>query len=125
LEKNAKDRAQGQLRAQISNIIESDYQFDIPTSIMQKHKPQNEQMLSDLTNSYRKYFITQKIALENNLSISENEIMEEFMVQAYMTNPQESIIDPSVDPKEIHHRIQGYLLEKKVMDYLIEHANQE
>jgi trigger factor len=125
LEKNAKDSAQADLRDQISDIIESQYTFDIPASIVKKHNPENDQMLSDIENSYRMYFITQKIAHENNLSVSENEIMEEFMVQAYMTNPKESIIDPSVDPKEIHHRIESYLLERKVKDYLIEHANQE
>lgn len=127
LEKNNKDRAQQNLRNQLNEIILSKYSFDIPASIVKASSGQNSdpQTLNNIINSYRIYFITQKLAQDLNLSVSENEIMEEFMVQAYMTNPKESFIDPSSDPKEIQHRIQSYLLEKKVKDYLIEHANKE
>lgn len=126
LEKNARDRAQNNLRNQVSEIILKDYSFDIPASLLKSHGPSlSEQQKNEISNSYRLHFITQKIAHDLNLSVSEKEIMEEFMIQAYMTNPKESFIDPSSDPKEIHHRIETYLLEQKVKDYLIEHANKE
>lgn len=126
LEKNARDRAQNNLRNQVSEIILKDYSFDIPASLLKSHGPAlSPEQSNDIMNSYRLHFITQKIAHDLSLSVSEKEIMEEFMIQAYMTNPKESFIDPSSDPKEIHHRIETYLLEQKVKDYLIEHANKE
>lgn len=124
LEKNSKDKAQQDLRNQLSEIILDKYSFDIPASILKgSGKNHDEQTLNNIINSYRIYFITQKLAQDLNLTVTENEVMEEFMVQAYMTNPKESFIDPSSDPKEIQHRIKSYLIEKKVKDYLIEHAN--
>ncbi len=125
LEKNAKDRAQNNLRNQLSEIILAQYPFDIPATLLKSHGALNEAQANEISNSYRMHFITQKIAHDLNLSVSEKEIMEEFMIQAYMTNPKESFIDPSSDPKEIHNRIETYLLEQKVKDYLIEHAHKE
>lgn len=126
LEKNFKEAAQEKLRAELKEIILKKYPFDIPASIIASHgKNLDEETLNHLKNSYRILFITEKLAHELKLDITQDEIMQEFMVQAYMTNPQNSFIDPSADPKEIHHRIRSYLLEKKVNDYLIDHASRE
>lgn len=125
LEKNFKEEAQEKLRNQLEEIVLQKYQFDIPASILKSHGKLPEKEMEELKDSYRIYLMSEKIAHNLKLDVTQDEIMQEFMVQAYMTNPENSFIDPSADPKEIHHRIRSYLLEKKVKDYLIEHAHKE
>lgn len=124
LENNYKEYAQDELREQVKDSILKDYPFDIPASILKSHgKSLEGDQLNKLTESYRLYFITEKLAHDLQLDVTQDEIMQEFMVQAYMTRPEDSYIDPQSDPKEINHHIRSRLLEKKVNDYLIEHAN--
>ncbi|HRD55449.1 MAG TPA: trigger factor [Parachlamydiaceae bacterium] len=126
LEKNFKEEAQDNLRGQLRDIILEKYTFDLPSSILQvPGQSLNDQAKEDLANSYRIFFITEKLAHNKKLDVTQDEIMQEFMVQAYMTRPEDSFINLKEDPKEINHQIRTYLLEKKAFDYLIENAKKE
>lgn len=123
LEKNFKDEAEADLREQIREIILQKYAFDLPSSILQvPGRNLDDKQQEDLANSYRIYFITEKLAHNKKLDVTQDEVMQEFMVQAYMTRPEDSFINPKDDPKEINRQIRSYLLEKKVLNYLAEHA---
>ncbi len=125
LDKNFQEEAQQKLREQLEEIVLHSYPFEIPSSILKSHGKMSPKDMEELRDSYRLYLICEKIAHNLKFDVTQDEIMQEFMVQAYMTNPENSFIDPSADPKEIHHRIRTYLLDKKVKDYLIEHAHKE
>lgn len=117
LNKEHKEEAQTKLRAQVTKAILERYPFDIPSSLIQNNEHAKD--------SYRIFFMMQKLANNLKIEISDDEIMQEFVVQAYMTPRDQSYVDPAEDPKEVRHKIASFLIEKKVKDYLIEHAHKE
>lgn len=126
LNKDYKEEAQKKLRQQLTKVILERYPFDIPSSLLQnKDHPTDERAIEGLKDSYRIFFIMQKLAKNLQLDISDDEIMQEFVVQAYMTPKDQSYIDPSGDPQEVRQRVYSHLIEKKVKDYLIEQARKE
>jgi trigger factor len=126
LENNFKDDAKAALREQMKDAIINQYPFEIPSSLINAYGQKlDEQAKLKLAEDYRLYFIVEKLASQLQLQITQDEIVQEYTVQAYLTKPEHSYIDPSLDPKEISHRIRSRLLEQKVSDYLVEKANKE
>ena len=123
LENNAKSHAQELLRNQLEKAILEKYKFDVPLSMLESEgRNLDEKTLATMMDSLRMYFITQTLAAKLDISVTQDEIMEEFMIQAYMTNREESYINPKDDPKEINQQIKSQLIDRKIKDYLIERA---
>lgn len=143
LKRDAEEDAKDKMRRQVEKQLIEDYPFEVPQSLIKaqlqnvvkhhaaetndqtKRKELEEKVRKELTEVYRLYFICEKIAQEHNIEVSQDEIMQEFMVQAYMTRPEDSFLDANMDPKEIRSRIHSHVLSKKVKDYLVSHATKK
>lgn len=149
LNNELKEKAQQQQRREVEKKLAEKYAFDIPHSLIKaqlnsavehrialleqksggKEKPNRkeieEEIRKELEDAYRLYFICEKIAKDNNIEVSQDEIMQEFMVQAYMTRQGEGYIDPQMNAEEIRSRVHSHLLNKKAKDYIVEHAKAE
>ena len=138
---------QDQLRAQVEEILLKEYSFEIPHSLIEKQRKElldqrvrelsrsevpPEQMAdrvqtlqSDLTSeldrAYRLFFISRKIADENNIQVYEKEIMNEMVRQ--LTLPQgQGIIDASMNSEEARSKLFVNVLSQKVLDFLASKA---
>lgn len=146
LSNESKEKAQQHLRREVDKKLAEKYAFEIPASLIKsQHGAAVEHRLALLTNqgetpnrkeiedevrkeledAYRVYFICEKIAKEQQIEVTQDEIMQEFMVQAYMTRQGEGYVDPSMNAEEIRSRVHSHLLNKKVKDYIVEHAQAE
>lgn len=143
LDKQAEEMVNLKLGEQIDNILAEKYTFDIPASIInpekqsriahrithlkeeelteERKKEIEDSVSKEIERDYRLYFLIQKVAEDHKLDVSSDEIMQEFMIQAYMSNGQ-GIIQPQMDPKEIQQRLYAYLLTKKAKSLLIKEA---
>ncbi len=148
LEKSSEDAAREGLRHQIEDALIEKYQFDIPLSLIKEdrknrishalsHVEKNsmskedyekrskeitDKVSQDLLNAYRLFFITSKVAKDNQLDVSQEEIMQEFMKQ--MMSQDTSIINQNMDPQEIRSRLYSFLITQKAKDFLIDKARQ-
>lgn len=148
LEKRAENSAKEKQRRQIEDQLIEKFTFDIPSSLTKEEKNQriehsishlkrdkmskeeyekkaeelSRKIEKDLDNAYRLFFISSKIARDNKIEVSQEEIMQEFMNQ--MVNQDSSIIDPNMQPEEIRSRLQSYLITQKAKDLMIQKAKQ-
>jgi len=137
LDNELKEKAQQQLRREVEKKLAEKYPFEIPHSLIKaqqasavEHRLQllskksdgkpvpsrkevEEEIRKELEDAYRLYFICEKIAKDYNIEVSQDEIMQEFMVQAYMTRQGEGYIDPQMNAEEIRSRVHTHLLNKK------------
>ena len=146
LEKRAEDAAKENQRRQIEDQLIEKYTFDIPDSLSKEEKKQRishtidhlkrdsmskeeyaqkveeitHNVSDDLDNAYRLFFITSKVARDNQITVSQEEIMQEFMNQ--MMNQDTSIINQGMQPEEIRGRLQSYLITQKAKDLMIQKA---
>lgn len=147
LEQQAKEEAKAIMRKQLDEKLAERYFFEIPASITEseirrrsshkishlntaeldadtvasKKEELKEEAKREVENAYRTYFILHSIAEQHHIQVSSEEIMHEFMRQLTQS-PNDSIVDQSMEPKEIQARLQDYLLTKKTQDFLIEQA---
>lgn len=148
LEKSAEDLVKDQQRRQIEDELVNKYQFDIPASLTKEDKEHRishalghlnpegmtkeayeqrvqeitEKVSKDLDNAYRLFFITNKIAKDHQLDVSQEEIMQEFM--KHMMNQDTSVINQNMEPQEIRSRLYSYLITQKAKDLLVQKARQ-
>ena len=146
LEKNAQNLAQEQQRRQIEDELIKKYHFDIPLSLIKEDRKNRvshalshlnadgmskedytrktqeitDNVTHDLYNAYRLFFIANKVAKDNQLDVSQEEIMQEFMKQ--MVNQETSIISQNMEPQEIRSRLYSYLITQKAKDLLVQKA---
>lgn len=147
LERQAKDRAQNAMRSQLEKKLNSEYPFEIPSSIIENEKSYRlEEKIEDLreegisedviqskmkeleaevtkeaVEAYRVFFMLSKVISENKMNVSQEELMREYVKQMYMP-AGESFINQKMQPEEIQRRLSSYLLNRKAKDYLIEQA---
>lgn len=146
LEKTAEDVAKEQERRQIEDALTKKYHFDIPASLTKEDKKHrishaighlkadgmtkeeyerkvqeiSEKVSNDLDNAYRLFFITSKVAKDNQIDVSQEEIMQEFM--KHMMSQDTSVISQNMDPQEIRSRLYSYLITQKAKDLLVQKA---
>ncbi len=146
LEKSAEEIVKQRQRQQIEDELVEKYHFDIPQSLTKEDKKNRishalshlsregvsqedyerkakeitDKVTQDLDNAYRLYFITNKVAIDHRLDVSQEEIMQEFMKQ--MVNQDSSVINQNMDPQEIRSRLYSYLITQKAKDLLVEKA---
>ncbi len=148
LDNDLKEKAQQQQRREVEKKLAEKYPFEIPASLIKaqqksavehrmdqlsqqsgeskpSRKEVEEEVRKELEDAYRLYFICEKIAKDNQIEVTQDEIMQEFMVQAYMTRKGEGYIDPNMNAEEIRSRVHNHLLNKKAKDYIVEHAKAE
>lgn len=148
LQKRAEDERKDQLRAQIENILLEKYDFDIPASLiatqmketlshklaeLRKHEHSKEHLQAmakeieantsvELQRAYRLYFLTRKIAEENNIGVFENELMNEMFKQMMLPEGQ-GIVNQGMNTDEVRSKLFVNVLSKKVLDFLAEKAS--
>lgn len=144
LERHADEEVKENLRKQLENLLIEKYFFEIPASLTKEDKQSrldleigqqkegddslSPEALSQLEaeierkveGEYRLFFLIRKFAEENKISVSSEEIMQEFMHQMMLGENGRSYIHSQMDPKEIRHRIYLHLISKKAKDFLIE-----
>ena len=146
--REARDEAQQQMRTQIENKLIENYHFDIPQSLIKEHLAQSQQNIANaakaqassenveteinaiqskiaqkIEHSYRLYFLTRKIAQDNNIQVSQDELMQEMLRQVWLQASGQSIIDQSMDPADVRTRLHTHVLTNKAIDFLIENAS--
>jgi trigger factor len=148
LQKRAEDERKDQLRAQVENLLLEKYDFDIPASLiatqiketidhrlleLKKHEHSKEHLKTmakeieanahiELNRAYRLYFLTRKIAEENNIGVFENELMSEMFKQMMLPEGQ-AMVSQGVNTDEVRSKLFVNVLSKKVLDFLAEKAN--
>lgn len=149
-----KNQAEGMIkenyRQQIENQLLEKYHFDLPSSLVESEKEEwiryrisnlpdiesdpnkaakfkqiEEEVSREVENSYRLFYLVRKIAEEQKINVSSEEIMQEFMHQSMSRNSEEKVFDTSMDPKIIRSRLFSYLLTRKAKDFLIDKAAKE
>jgi trigger factor len=68
------------------------------------------------------FFIARRIADENNIGVTQEELVRELMLQMYSRS---SPIDTSLNSEEVRNQVYIGLLSQKVKDYLLDHATLE
>lgn len=148
LSSQAEQDVQNKLRDQLDTVIAERFPFDVPHSLVQREvqnrldfmkremrkaeKSEEEiskkieevgdQLTEDVKRSFRLFFISRRIADENKISVSQDELVKELMMQMYDPN---SPMDTSLDPEEARSKIYVNLLSQKVKDFLIGQASVE
>jgi trigger factor len=148
LQKREENRIKHLQIKELENQLKDLYVFDIPASItaqdkearmqhamhhldveklskdeaQKKIKDIEEKASQEIDEAYRLYFIFEKIAQDNQLAVSQEEIMQEFMNQ--MMSQQNAIINQNMQPEEIRSRLQSYLVSEKAKAYAVEKAKQ-
>jgi trigger factor len=148
LNREAQDERQQLLRQQIERELLEKYHFDVPQSMIQEHitenrdqiyqaararnpkesveediKQLNAQIAERLDHDIRLYYLAHKVAEEQNLQVSQEEMMHEMIRQMWLESSGQSIINQSMDPQEMRRRLYAHLLITKAMDYLAENAS--
>jgi trigger factor len=147
LEKREENSIKQKQIREIEKQLQDQYVFDIPHSLLKqeaekryqhalhhldkdlnkdelqkKREELQEKAFHDVESAYRLYFITEKVAADNNISVSQEEIMQEFMKQ--MVNPQTAIISQDMPPEEIRSRLSSFIISEKSRELMVEKANQ-
>lgn len=151
LEKRAADEQKDTQRQLMEKEIFNQYPFDIPTSIIQSEvkaakeafinrmreqgvsqdkiaketKTFEAQAAEKYDRDFRLYFLTQKMAQENNIQIDNNEVMEELMRQMWLQQSGQGNIDLASDPKEVQTIIRMRLMAQKALDFFVEKAKEK
>ncbi len=146
LASQAEQNVQDNLRDQLDALLAERYPFDVPHSLVQREIQNRldfmkremskaekseediskkvadvqEQLAEDVKRAFRLFFISRRIADENKISVSQEELVKELMMQMY---DQNSPIDTSLDPEEARSKIYVNLLSQKVKDFLIDQAS--
>ncbi len=146
LNKQSDELVQTALRTQAEQFLGQNYDFDIPLSLFEgekksrlqriqqlKQKATPEQIVKleekytdesvshDVLTSLRLFFLTRKIADDNKIQVSQDEIMQEMMQHLY--NPQSGLIDPSMEADEIRSKLYLNILDRKIKDFIVDNAN--
>lgn len=145
LNSQADESVQRELRNQLDDIIVEKYPFEVPTSLIQREiknridtlkrameksgstaeeiNEKIEQSRSSIekeaSKAFQLFFIARQIADDNNIQITQDELIKELMLQMYT---QPSTLDTSLDPEEARSKVYINLLSQKVKDFLINGA---
>lgn len=148
LNSQAEEEVRHKLRMQVENSLAKHFPFEVPESLILsetnnrlnhlRHKLKNageteeaissklnedrEKIRDDAIRAFRLFFISRHIAEENKISVSQDELVRELVVQMYSPS---SPIDTSLDPEEVRSKVYVNLLSQKVKDFLIEQAAME
>lgn len=141
LNRRADAAVQDELRAQIEGAILEKYPFDIPASLIEKQRKElfetrskalpnlskeemaervkelRQEIQQELEKAYRMFFIARKVAQENGINVSENELMQEMMNQIMQPQGQ-GIINASMNTEEARSKLFINVLSQKVLDFL-------
>lgn len=144
LHRRADEEVKEQLRHQVDQQLFQNYQFDVPQSliesdkkqriadeieylkkrntpneVMTRHAEEMEHTLStELLRTYRLLFLIFKFAKEHNISVSQEEIMQELTNQI-MQGENAPLLRGLQDPEEIRSRLNHHLLLRKCRDYIV------
>ncbi len=148
LNTQAEEDVRHKLRMQVDDFLIKNFPFDVPDTLVNrelnnrlnymKHKLKSageteeeitekleemkEKILSEVQQAFRLFFISRHVADANKISVSQDELVRELMMQMYS---QASPIDTSMDPEEVRSKVYVNLLSQKVKDFLIEQATAE
>lgn len=148
LNSQADEEVQHQLRGQLEEIIIANYPFGVPASLIQREMKNRLDFLKremekagkasdeisdqidqsrssvekEVMKAFQMFFVARKIADENNIHITQDELVRELMLQMYT---QSSALDSSLDPEEARSKVYINLLSQKVKDFLIDQATVE
>lgn len=141
LEKQENERVRDLQRSQVEKQLMEKYPFDIPLSLLEYEKNQRteqlksnfEQMglpaekmqellaenekriLQETLEAYRIFFLTRHFANEQQISVSQEEIVREIMERLSTGK-----LNYQMNQEETQARIQAILLERKVLDFIVE-----
>ena len=73
-----------------------------------------------LMRDFKVYFLAQKIAQENKIQISQQDLMNELMHQMVLKSYGQSFINDNMPSEEVHARLYSVVLVNKALDFLIE-----
>lgn len=143
LENRSEREHRNELRAQVEKQILEKYPFDIPASLIDKqskntiakrkqlikksdYSPERlaevyqeieASVLTELTEAYRLFFITQQIAHRENISVYESEIYREAFTIAQQENDYALL--SNLENEEIKSKIYVNVLTTKVLDFIL------
>jgi trigger factor len=147
IRKEAEEETLNAKRNQMEAQILEKYPFDIPASLVQNQMEEQRQkirqelsrqhsqtpfeervknvedkVLQKIESDFRLYFLMQKVADEHNITIEKEELTGEWIRQIVLKQKGLSILDDSIETKEIHSRLYAQLLLSKSIDFLIDNA---
>ncbi|MGA8165284.1 MAG: trigger factor [Waddliaceae bacterium] len=148
LNHQADEEVQEKLRNQLETLLLDKYSFDLPASLIQKEvgdrlhniktrlhqsgTPAEEiaktaveleqTIKEEVQHSFCLFFIASKIAEENNITVTQNELAKEVLTYMYMGKTSE---ESSLTSEDARNKAYLRLLTQKVEDHLIERATIE
>jgi trigger factor len=144
--RRASQSAQNEMRAQMENFLLEKYRFDIPGSFIQKKwkeivrerlqrtKPADEtpeakkemkekienEVREELQKAYRLFYLTNKIAEDNQLNVTQQELIMEAMRQSML--PPQDRVNLGGEREEVERALYVNVLSHKALDFLISKA---
>jgi trigger factor len=145
LEKQATESARDHSRMHIEKNLLEKYPFELPGTLVQAEiknrtairrielakmglssteanealEKEQESIIREVDKVLRTFFLVRKIGEDNNIDVSQNELLEGLMQEMYSSqNP----IDFSKDAGEARSRVYVRLMTQKVMDFLVENS---
>lgn len=145
LEKAATQEAHAAILDQCEAQLLEKYPFDLPSSLVQSELKEridntkkemralsktNEQITEELKTlsstiekeveeSMRLFFLSRKIAEDNKIGVTKDELVKELMMEMYGSGKP---LDPKADQEEARSRLYMKILSQKVKEHLIEQA---
>lgn len=114
----------GQMEDRKADIVNELSEHHLDPDTLQK---QTDKIAQDVQkrveHDFQLYFLTNKIAQDNQLSVTQEELMGELMHQLWLRPSGQSYIHDSMDPQEVRSRLYSNVLINKALDFLIEKAN--
>ena len=93
---------------------------DLPKEKIAEFQPKIEEQAKEEALAFLKlWFIAQKLHQKHEFNITQQEFLQEMTRQMYDSSKDESILEKSMDPKEIQDRVYMYMLSKKAKQELM------
>lgn len=143
-----KQKASQAMEGQVIEQLLSKYQFDIPVRECEQEKAiqyerlrnelesaegspaekvrmiqEVERYISGLPNNYRLYFMARQIAKKFNISVTEKELANEITYHLMLNQASyNSLIDESMDPRQVQKMMFNHLLIHKTIDFIVKNS---
>jgi trigger factor len=148
LEQRAKNSVEKVVQEQIRAQIVEKYAFELPSSLFQSERETavknrirgmkranvadetveseqekiEEEVSQEVTERLRFYFITRRIAEKENITVTQDEMIQEFQRQQWSVPVEERVISEEMEPEELRARLYVAIITQKVNQFLSEKA---
>lgn len=113
-------------KARVARWVQSMKEQQVPRDVIASKSVEAEQQIGkEVDHAFRLYFLISKIAEENKIDVTQDELMKEMVHQMMLQQSGQAIIDQNMPAEEMRSRLYSVVLTKKTKDFLVEKAQKE